>query len=447
MVADAPNAQASYDDARVVVLAAEVASLRDDNTALRGELARTQSALANLRIRYHQLLEELHLSKRRLVVAKAERLDDVADAQLAFDKLLAETQAIEKVLVATDSAKGDTDEKNDTQAKPKSERRPRTGPPPTGRRKLEESGLPEVRVELADPELEGKAERIGTEESSRVAYERGGYRRLVLARIVYKESVPNEAAPTDRGTAARPNPPTFRIVTVPMPKEIMMRGMLAPSMIARLLTMKYVLGVPFHRYEQHCAREGFSLDRGTMCRYAEHVGATLGCIVEAARKEAIATAFCLSTDATGVAIQPTRLEDGKRQPCRKGHFFVTLADKDHVFLDFQPKHTSLTVWNMFKGFSGYIQADAHVIYDALFKGAPPEGAEEKPGERGPPPTEVGCFSHYLERRVIRRRAGPVRVRALGQPPQLRITRWPTARRGSPRGRASVAIGCGAPCSM
>jgi hypothetical protein len=54
-----------------------------------------------------------------------------------------------------------------------------------------------------------------------------------------------------------------------------------------------------------CPR-GLSLDRDTMCRYAEHIGATLGCIVEAARKEAIATAFCLSTDATGVAIQPTR---------------------------------------------------------------------------------------------------------------------------------------------
>ena len=31
----------------------------------------------------------------------------------------------------------------------------------------------------------------------------------------------------------------------------------------------------------------------------------LGCIVEAARKEAIGAAFCLVTDATGVSIQPT----------------------------------------------------------------------------------------------------------------------------------------------
>jgi len=368
-------------------MASEVASLRD-------ELARANDALATLRVRYHQLLEELHLLKRRLVVAKAERLDDVADAQLAFDKLLAETQAIKKVLDTTAS-----DPVQDAASPPPGDKpRGRTRKtPPTGRRDLSKCDLPVVRVELPDPLLEGKVERIGVETTSRVAFERGGYRRLVVARIVYKKPVQNEPRPTegetDGRTAPAPTEPTFQFVTAPMPKEIVPRGILAPSMIAHVLAIKYVLGVPFHRYEQQCAREGFALDRGTMCRYAEHVGATLGCIVEAARKEAIATAFCLSTDATGVAIQPTRLEEGKRLPCRKGHFFVTLADKDHVFFDFQPRHTSLAVWQMFKGFSGYVQADAHVIYDALFKGIAPDGADDKPGECGPPPLEVGCFSH------------------------------------------------------
>ena len=400
---DATKAQPAEGDERVRALVAEVAFLRSDNTSLRGELTRAEGALANLRVRYHQLLEELHLLKRRLVVAKAERLDDVADAQLAFDRLLAETQAIEKVL---DAASGDAAaaDASSTDKIDKKKRRERTGDSPPGRRDLEASLLPIVRVELTDPELEGKADRIGADESSRVAYERGGYRRLVVARIVYDTT--NGA---DGRAAHVADPQKFRTVTAPLPREITARGMLAPSMIARLLTMKYVLGVPFYRYEKHCAAEGFALDRATMGRYAEHVGATLGCIVEAARKEAIATAFCLSTDATGVAIQPTPLEDGKRQPCRKGHFFVTLADKDHVFLDFQPKHTSLTVWNMFKGFSGYVQADAHVIYDALFKGVAPKGADDEPAERGPPPLEVGCFSHvrrkYWEAAVCRHPLG------------------------------------------
>jgi chromosome segregation ATPase len=77
---------------------ARVAALESENASLRGELARARDALASLRARYHQILEELHLLKRRLHVAKAERLDDVADAQLAFDRITAEANALEKVV-------------------------------------------------------------------------------------------------------------------------------------------------------------------------------------------------------------------------------------------------------------------------------------------------------------------------------------------------------------
>ena len=108
--------------------------------------------------------------------------------------------------------------------------------------------------------------------------------------------------------------------------------------------------------------------------------------VDDARKNA----FCLSTDATGVAIRPEPLPDGRRQPCRKGHFFVVLADKKHIFFEFQPKHASAAVCEMFRGFCGYIQADAHAIYDALFRGdAVEDGAA--------PPIEVACWSHARRR--------------------------------------------------
>jgi len=398
-----PQAPEVVEEPTAASLAAELASLRDDNASLRNELESTRAILANLRTRYHQLVEELHLLKHRLTIAKAERREDIAQAQLAFDKTFTEVQLLEKTLGLV----GGNGQPADPNAPKK--RRERTGPPPTGRRDIKLANLPVVRVELVDPELEGKAERIGTDSTSRVGYERGGFRHIVLERAVYRAPEGERPEPPQGADGGRATPPSvdmetagttlvpeqapFQTRTAPMPREIMRRGMLAPSLIARLLTMKYVLGVPFYRYEKQCAREGFPIDRGTMCRYAEHVGATLGGIVEAARCEANTTAFCLSTDATGVAIQPERLDDGRRQPCRKGHFFVTLADKDHVFLDFQAEHTSLTVWKMFKGFRGYVQADAHVIYDALFKGIPPPGADELPGEVGPPPREVGCFSH------------------------------------------------------
>jgi hypothetical protein len=161
-------------------------------------------------------------------------------------------------------------------------------------------------------------------------------------------------------------------------------------MIAHILTRKFCWGMPFHRLAAELASSGMELDDTTMCRYAEHVGATLGAIVEACATEAKETAFCLSTDATGVAVQPARIPGGKRQACARGHFFVVLADKDHVFFEYQPKHTSDAVCAMFKGYQGYIQADAHCIYDALYRGDAVEKDEK-------PPDEVACWSHARRR--------------------------------------------------
>src|SRR5690606_9128423 len=44
--------------------------------------------------------------------------------------------------------------------------------------------MPEERVEILDPELEGKAERIGFEVSYQLGYQRGGPRRILIAREV-----------------------------------------------------------------------------------------------------------------------------------------------------------------------------------------------------------------------------------------------------------------------
>ncbi|WP_437973042.1 IS66 family transposase [Sorangium sp. So ce295] len=427
-----------HDAAAKPTLSAEqqrIAQLEAELAAAKSELVGARDALAQLRRAYTRALEQLQLLRRRLFVAKAERAE-VSAEQLAFDSMFLEVQRLEKALDAAERNRGDERQRDD----PKGPKRRSGG---NGRRDLSESDLPVVRIELSCPELDATATRIGVEETSRLGYERGGMRRIVLARVVYKaersvtdassfgegEATPLQVvardAPTPtpaasvspEGTAAAGEPSASStaldapsldapppapkgetctvFITTPLPKELFRRSFLAPSMIAHILTSKYLLGVPFYRLEQQLELQGASLDRGTMCRYAEDVGATLGAIVEAARKEAFETAFCLSTDATGVSIQPGPIQerkDKKPGPCRKGHFFVVLADKDHVFFEYQPKHTSAAVCEMFRGFSRYIQADAHAIYDALFRGTPPRGAaaDEK---RGPPPTEVGCWSH------------------------------------------------------
>ena len=413
------------------------------------QLAHATQTIARLRDRYARALEKLVLMQRRLFITSSERRLETSTDQLELDLRVAEVAALKKELELAEQAADGASSEPIAPPKPsgpspgaeKTDGRKKRATPSTGRRFEELTKLPQIVVPVLDPELEGKFEKIGVVRSYKLGRERGGARCIVLEHAVYKKpadvtepvvvlvtpvvataeaskittattsamcatpSVRSVCVASETSSAmcngpraklARRMPSRMCIVRAPRPLEIVRRGMLAPSMIAHLLTQKYLMGLPFHRLEQQFERDGFRLDRGTMARYAEEIGSALGFIVEAARKEAIETAFCLSTDATGVSIQPTPLENGRHQPCRKGHFFVTLADRDHVFFDYQPKHNSLAVWEMFKGFKGYIQADAHVIYDALFLGIPPVGAQETQEEaskRGPPPIEVGCWSH------------------------------------------------------
>jgi transposase len=324
----------------------------------------------NLRASHERLRLELELLKRRIFVAKAERTN-TDQLMLEFAAKLAELDK----LAGTQAP----------ETKPSDEDKP--GPKghktrPTGRRDLRKAPLEEVRVELTDPlfeqlAAEGKAERIGFEESCKLAWQRGGTRRLVVARVKYR-------AVDAQGEAA--------IETTPMPPECFPRSLAAPSMLAHVITEKHCDGLPLHRIEDRLARDGVPVDRGTMCRWVEDAGATAGATVIAAVKaEAIETSFCIATDATGVLIQPARNDTKTRQPCRRGHYFVLIADRDHILFEYTAKETSAVVREMLYGYAGYVQADAKSVYDALFAEPDPKDPDDDP-ER-PVPREVGCWAH------------------------------------------------------
>lgn len=371
------------------LLRGKVAALEATLASTTERLTQVTSERDRLRRAYDVLREHYELLRRKLFAAKAERID-VSQLELEFAETKKKLDALTKQI--TDDAAA-TDATPASPPPPDAKAKKKNGATPKGRPDLREQDLPEERIELTDPELEGKAERIGFEESCRLGYRRASHVRIVVARATYKVEASSDAEEGE-DTAAEP---VVTLVTVETPKELVQRGLFAPSLIAHILVSKYRFGIPFHRLAEMCRAYGVRIDDGSMCRYAEHVGASLGCIVEAMAKEAKETAFCLSTDATGVSIQPEPLPGRARQACRKGHFFVVLADQDHVFFEYQPEHTSKAVCQMFRGFQGYIQADAHAIYNALFRGEALVDDNGKPLDDGKPPDEVGCWAHARRR--------------------------------------------------
>ena len=348
---------------------ARIAELEAALAAERAALVAMTKERDLLRASHARQRQELELLKRRIFVAKAERIDttqlemELADTLRQLDALGGDPPGEEE-----DGSDGE-DKKVKTKRKS------------TGRRNLKKLALEEERVEIADPLYEdlvakGLAKRIDFVESCKLAYKRGGLRRLVVARVKYQV--------TDaKGDTA--------VDTAPMPAETFPRSLAAPSLLAHILMEKYGKGLPLFRIEDTFAREGCPVDRGTMCRWVEDAGATCGAtVVHAARREALATAFCIATDATGVLVQPIRTHEKVRTACKRGHYFVHIADADHVFLEYTPRETSDAVAAMFKGFSGYVQADAKSVYDILF---------DDPRERTPEDDdqgvrqEVGCMAH------------------------------------------------------
>ncbi len=354
-------------DSRVAALEAELAAERAARASAEEERDRLRSSHERLRL-------ELELLKRRLFVAKAERVD-TTQLEMEFGDKLRQLQALGGEPPVDDPPEDLAPAAPDTSGASM----PKPRETPTGRRDLKKLPLEEIRIELADPVFEdlvarGLAERMGAEESSTLAYQRGGLRRCVTARIKYQ--VKN--APGDT-----------TVETTPMPPRTFPRSLAAPSLLAHVIMRKYGAGMPLFRLEDEFGRDGCPIDRGTMCRWVEDAGATCGAtVVHAMRTEALSASFCIATDATGVLVQPIRTHEKVRQPCRRGHYFVLVADAGHILFEYTPKETSQAVRDLFRGFSGYVQADAKSVYDILFR-----EPDKPPDDAAGRCIEVACYAH------------------------------------------------------
>jgi transposase len=364
-----------------------IAALQSELVGLKAEMG---TKVATLEETIANLAHENALLKRRLFGNKTER-SHTSEAQLAFGDLLAAEQRLQKELddaVAKAEAGVDEQQPGTPGARKK----------PKGRRNLLASNLPRCLVEILDEELEAKGcRRIGFEESAQLMFRRGGF--AVLVKRVARYEVVKDSAAT--------------VVTVPSPETLFPRALLHTSAVAHLATSKFGLGVPHYRLERDVADQGVALDRGTMSRYMEHAGNTLGAtIVQSMWADAIAHAQVISTDATGALIQPAKIAGNDRaQACKKGHFFTAVIDCDSILFAYVEHHSSESVKRLFGNFHGYLQADASNVYDILDRGPPTDNDEGV--------SLVGCFAHlrryFFEAAICRYPVGMqglMRIRAI-----------------------------------
>jgi transposase len=234
------------------------------------------------------------------------------------------------------------------------------------RRKPKRKGLPEDlprhEVTLLPPEVEAEGvdafEKIG-EEVTEVLERRPSSAivlRFIKPKFVRKDR--ERGGETQVYVAATP--------TQPIP-----RGLAGPGMLADTLVKRWDDHLPLNRLERVYAREGVELARSTMCGW--HIALAELCqpLLAAMRRDALEQPY-LCTDATGVLVQA-------KEKCRSGHFWVMVVPGRHVLFEFTKKHTKEAVDEVLGGYEGFIVADAHAVYDHLY--------------RDGPATEVNCWAH------------------------------------------------------
>ena len=152
-------------EARIAALEAQLAAERAARATEQAALAALTIEHDHLRLAYQNLQHELALLRRRLFAAKAERLD-TAQLELEFATKLRELDDLNRRLGAPPP--------EPPAANGGDQRTRRAATKPTGRRDLRLLDLPEERIELIDPVLEGTATRIDWEESCKLSWRRAG---------------------------------------------------------------------------------------------------------------------------------------------------------------------------------------------------------------------------------------------------------------------------------
>lgn len=321
-------------------LAEQLAALSADNT----RLAREREQYREL---YLRTLEQCRKLERGILAGqKAERLSK-SDAQLTL--ALLGTLLAERELADSPDAKPPA---------PKPRKEPRR---PTGRKPLPES-LPRVEIEVLPEEVQREGlnafERIG-EEVCEVVERRPG--SLVVLRIRKPKFVRK-----DRMRSA-----ATQVAVAPAPERPLQRGLAGPALLADTIVRRWQDHLPLNRLEQVYAREGLELARSTLCTWHTELAQRVQPLIEAMWQDAHRSPY-LCTDATGVLMQA-------KERCRTGHFFVVIAPERHVLFHYASRHDGEAVDEILSGYSGYLVADAHSIFDHLYA----EGEV----------IEVGCWAH------------------------------------------------------
>lgn len=319
--------------------AQQVSELEETLSMRVGELEKERDTYHKL---YLEMLERNRQLERGLLAPKTERLTPNEQLSLSvLGQLLPTTPPL------------DLPDEEEQEVAGHKRRKPKRKPLP--------EHLPRIEHVLMPEEVEADIDafdKIGEEVTE--VLERRPSSAVVLRFVKPKFMRKDRKASGDTTVFVAPTP------AMPIPRAIAGPGMLADSIVKRWEDHQ-----PLNRLERVYRRDGLELARSTMCGWHVMLAELCKPVVDAMRLDAFDAPY-LCADATGVLVQA-------KERCRRGHFWVMVVPERHVLFEFTNKHDSAAVDEVLGGYEGFLVADAHAVYDHLY--------------RDGPVIEVNCWAH------------------------------------------------------
>ena len=324
-----------------------LAEAHSELAGARGDLAETQSDLAKAQGRIRYLYEQFILARRRMFGASSEQSPHQA-------RLFDEAEVLAAMPVADEDA--DTEASEDA-ADPgrsaKSKARGKRAPLPAELPRIDiVHELPEDQRVCAcgTPMVE-----IGEEVSEQLDIV--PMRIQVLRHIRKRYGCPQ----ADRAP-----------VTAPMPAQPIPKSNASPDLIAMLLAVKYIDGLPLARFEKVLARHGVIMSRQTLARWVIAAAKLLQPVHNLLR-DALFDGRILHMDETTVQV----LKEAGRAATSKSYMWVQTGgppDRPVVIYDYNPSRGGHVPTELITGFQGFLMTDGYEAYNAL---ARTEGIEHQ----------------------------------------------------------------------
>lgn len=179
-------------------------------------------------------------------------------------------------------------------------------------------------------------------------------------------------------------------VTADKPAQLIEKSMASPSVLAMLLTTKYVDGLPLHRFEKVLSRHGIDIPRQTLARWVIQCGEHFQPLLNLMRDSLLASRV-IHCDETRVQV----LKEPDREPSSQSWMWVQTGgppDKPVILFDYSTSRSQEVPTRLLDGYCGYLMTDDYAGYNAL--GAQ-DGVER-----------LGCWAHARRKFVEAQKVQP-----------------------------------------